>query len=303
MTDTRERSGAAPSAPRPGPRRALAALVALVALLGACGGGDEAGSAPPDATATTAVSSASPTTAEVPTTTAAPPTTSAPTAGPAPVTVAVVGDSVGYTIAEGAPGEIPGVTDVEDAALPGCGLLRDGPRPPESIAAGAPPDYTGCAQPVADADARALAAQPDVVLLVLGAWERSDHQRDGRTVGPGDDLWVEYLQGLLGERLDTLSSGGARVALWVDPCGPDADTVARQGWFRDEVLAPVAADHPAATLVDPTPVMCTPDGAPRTDVEGVGSPRADDGQHLTEPGAAWLWTSWLGPTLATVGAA
>ncbi|CAN5711913.1 hypothetical protein BH24ACT4_BH24ACT4_25990 [soil metagenome] len=37
-------------------------------------------------------------------------------------------------------------------------------------------------------------------------------------------------------------------------------------------------------------------------MEGIGDPRPDDGQHLSADGAAWLWTTWLGPTLATVGA-
>ena len=163
------------------------------------------------------------------------------------------------------------------------------------------PTTRGAARRPADAAARTLADDPQVVLLVLGAWERPDHERDGRTVGPDDPAWTAELQRLLGERIDALSAQGAKVAVWVDPCAREEDVRRRQAWFRDDVIAPAVADRPAAQAIDPTDVMCV-DGAPRTDVEGVGDPRPEDGQHLSEEGAAWLWTTWLGPTLATVGA-
>ncbi len=217
------------------------------------------------------------------------------------MSVAVVGDSVGFTLAQDTPASIPGVTSVVDATLPGCGLLTEGERPPGAVAAGAPADYDGCAAAVAAADARALGAGPEVILLVLGAWERADHVRNGRTVGPGDAAWTEELRGVLAARVDALAAGGARVALWVDPCAPEEDGRRRQAWFRDEVVGPVVADRPAATTLDPSDVLCV-EGRARTDVDDVGDPRPDDGQHFSAEGATWLWTTWLGPALAAVGA-
>ena len=210
--------------------------------------------------------------------------------------VLVVGDSVGYTLGEYAPPEIPGVASVDARALPGCGLLVEGTRPAEAVAAGAPDDYAGCATPVADADRLGLEGDPDVVLLVTGAWESSDHERDGRTVGPGDPGWTAEVRDLLDARVTDLSAQGAVVALWADPCGPDADERRRQAWFTDEVLSPVAEARPEAVLVRPAEVTCDGDRAV-TDVPEVGDPRPDDGQHWSEEGAAWLWREWLGPEL------
>lgn len=210
--------------------------------------------------------------------------------------VLVVGDSVAYTIGEHAPADIPGVASVDSRGLPGCGLLAEGARPAQAVEAGSPEDYEGCATPVADADRLGLEGDPDVVLLVTGAWESSDHQRHGRRVGPGDEGWAEEIRSLLDARVTDLSADGAVVALWADPCGPDAEDRRRQEWFTDEVLAPVAAARTEAVVVRPAEVACEGDEAV-TDVPGVGDPRPDDGQHWSEDGARWLWQGWLGPTL------
>lgn len=291
-------------------RRGLALLAVLVAVMAGCGSDDgstaTSGPAPSSTTATTeAPTTTTPPTTAAPTT--APPTTAAPTTAPPttepppPVSVVVAGDSVAYTIAEGAPPEIPGVTSVEGATLIGCGLLTSGPRPPAAVAAGAPANYESCAGAIDDNNAHIVAVDPEVVLLALGAWERPDHEREGRTVGPDDPAWTQEMARLLGERIDQVAGGGAKVAVWVDPCAREEDMRRRQAWFRDEVIAPAVAARPAAQAIDPSEIMCV-DGAPRTDIEGVGDPRPDDGQHLSEEGAAWLWTTWLGPALAAVGA-
>ncbi|WCO68503.1 acyltransferase family protein [Iamia majanohamensis] len=210
--------------------------------------------------------------------------------------VLVVGDSVAYTLGEYAPTDIPGVASVDARGLPGCGLLTKGARPAEAVEAGSPEDYEGCATPVADADRLGLEGDPDVVLLVTGAWESSDHERDGRTVGPGDEGWTAEIRSLLDARVTELGAEGAVVALWADPCGPDAEERRRQAWFTEEVLDPVAASRDEAVVVRPAEVACAGD-EPITDVAGVGDPRPDDGQHWSEDGARWLWQGWLGPTL------
>ncbi len=226
--------------------------------------------------------------------TTAPGTTTAGSTEPAaPVSVLLVGDSVGFTLQEHVPDEVPGVESVDGRALAGCGLILEGERPPEAVAAGAPPRYDDCASGVADADAAGLAANPDVVLLVSGAWEWNDHERDGRVVGPGDVAWTGEIRRLLTDRVESLGSTGATVTLWVDPCSPKPGAATRQVWYRDEVLTPVA-EATGAVLVDPASLVCTPDGTPRTDLPGVGDPRPADGQHWSTEGAEWLWSTWLG---------
>ena len=219
-----------------------------------------------------------------------------PGAPVSPVRVLIVGDSIGYTLGEYAPGDLPDVAAVDSRALPGCSLLVSGTRPDAAIEAGSPETYDDCEQPVADADRLGLDGQPDVVLLVTGAWERSDHERGGDTVGPGDEGWTTDIQALLDERIDRLSATGARVALWADPCGADSEVRRRQEWFNEEVLRPVDDQRDEAFVVDATDVVCAGAEA-RADIDDVGDPRPDDGQHWSEEGAAWLWRSWLGPEL------
>lgn len=291
--------------------RLLAVALAAALAVAGCGGDDGAegagpSSAPPS-TGTTAVPAEDPTTS-VPTTAAPstgprPPVTATVPPGVAPVAVLVAGDSVGYTIGKDLPADLPGVRSVDDRALVGCGLLTTGDRPPEAVALGVPPTYDGCAEPIEAADADGLAAGPDVVLLVTGAWERSEHVRDGRPVGPGDPAWTEQVRSALRARVERLTGAGVPVGLWVDPCGPDAEDRSAQAWYRDEVVAPVAEELKAAGafVVDPVEAVCDDEGAPRA-IDGVGDPRPDDGQHWSAAGAGWLWASWLGPTLAAAAA-
>jgi hypothetical protein len=280
--------------------------VLALAVVGGCGGSDEGSSSDTTSTSTstTVEATTSTATSTEPPTSTVPPSTPSTVPGPevAPVSVLLVGDSVGFTLQEHVPDGVPGVASVDGRALAGCGLILEGERPPEAVAAGAPPRYDDCAAGVADADAEGLAADPDVVLLVSGAWEWNDHERSGRTVGPGDEAWAEQLRRLLTDRVEALGGEGATVALWVDPCSPKPGVAPRQAWYRDEVLAPVA-EATGAVLVDPAALVCAPDDTPRTDLPGVGDPRPDDGQHWSREGAEWLWSTWLGPTLAAAAAA
>jgi hypothetical protein len=223
-------------------------------------------------------------------------TTTGPGGDVGPVRVLVVGDSVGYTLGEYAPIDLDDVASVDPRALPGCSLIVDGARPPDAVAAGSPETYDDCADAVVEADRLGLEGKPDVVLLVTGAWERSDHERGGRTVGPGDDAWTGQMRSLLDERVDRLSSEGAVVALWNEPCPRGEDKRRRQRWYADEVLGPVAEDREEAVLVSPEEAVCR-DGVARDDIEEFGNPRPDDGEHWSKDGAAWFWDAWLGPTL------
>jgi peptidoglycan/LPS O-acetylase OafA/YrhL len=226
--------------------------------------------------------------------------TAAPSAtrGNHPLRVLVAGDSVAYTLGHFFPTDLPGIT-VDSRGVTGCGLMTDGVRPPGIEKIGGPPTYDNCLEPVTEADRLGLAGDPDIVLFVTGAWERTDHLRDGRLVGPGDTGWTDYIKGLLRERLEKLTSGGAKVALWSEPCGIDAEAKRRETWFTQEVLEPVAAERTDTVVIDPTPVVCR-NGRARNDIPGVGSPRPDDGEHWNAAGDAWLWKTWLGPKLEAV---
>jgi hypothetical protein len=227
-------------------------------------------------------------------------TTTAAPGVPPPARVMVAGDSVGYTLGKYAPAQIPGVASIDARSLVGCGLLTTGSRPAAAVKIGAPATYDGCKIPIDDSDALGLQGRPDVVLLVTGPWERNDHDRYGRTVGPGDPQWTRELQNILQMRIARLSSTGAKVALYVEPCARTADQRRRQRWWTEDVLRPAAKARTDVVLVDPSPVVCRR-GRARTDIPGVGDPRPDDGEHWSPAGAAWLWNSWLGTLLAGIG--
>lgn len=191
------------------------------------------------------------------------------------------------------------MVSVDSRAPPGCGLLTTGERPTDAVAAGAPERYEDCGPAIADGGAVGVAAGPDVVLLVTGACERSDHVRDGRTVGSGDEAWTEGLRRLLSERIATLASRGYGGG----PLGRSLR--ARRGPASPTVVVPERGGRTRGRRDRgrgrrPRRGACA-GGRPRA-VEGVGDPRPDDGQHWSQAGAAWLWTSWLGPRLAAAGA-
>lgn len=217
-----------------------------------------------------------------------------------PLRVLLVGDSVGYTIGTFAPSDLDQVA-VDARAVVGCGLQISGPRPAGMVEVGAPDSYDECNGLIAQAEALGLAGQPDVALLVTGGWELADHEYQGKTVGAGDEAWAKYLRGLLQLRIASLTQTGAAVALWGDTCGLFEEDRARQRWYRDEVLEPVADERDDVVVIDPGNVLCDGRGEPRTDIAGVGDPRTD-GAHFSEPGAAWFWRNWLVDALRTAAA-
>ncbi|HXH58938.1 hypothetical protein [Iamia sp.] len=177
--------------------------------------------------------------------------------------------------------------------------MTTGECPTDAVAAGAPERYEDCGRAVADGDVVGVAPGPDVVLLVTGAWERSDHVRDGRTVGPGNGAWTEGLRRLVSERIATLASRGYGGG----PLGRSLR--ARRGPASPTVVVPERGGRTRGRRDRgrgrrPRQGACA-GGRPRS-VDGVGDPRPDDGQHWSEAGAAWLWTTWLGPRLAAAGA-
>ncbi|MGH9080500.1 MAG: acyltransferase family protein, partial [Acidimicrobiales bacterium] len=132
-----------------------------------------------------------------------------------PIRFAIVGDSVALTLGVGLTAGSTAHYGVRvfDGGELGCDLddvevrLSDtaGPATPGCL------DWPKLWQHGIDA------IRPDVVGMLIGRWEVSDHLWRGRWVHVGQPDWDAHLVGELDEAVDVLSSRGARVVLFTMP--------------------------------------------------------------------------------------
>jgi peptidoglycan/LPS O-acetylase OafA/YrhL/lysophospholipase L1-like esterase len=238
-------------------------------------------------------------------------TTSAPALPTGPLVVYVAGDSVAWSVGVGMQdrAEELGVF-VDNRGLFGCGLFTgDGPvdvggRRAEEIEA--PVETDECRTKAATRWPEQLAAlQPDVALLMVGAWDAFDHQLDGESVSACDPAFRARELAHATEAIEVLGSTGAHVVV-VDPpylryddgeFGPSREEAdARIDCLRSVFEEAVAA-APGVTLIDFMPYVCpTPDTCV-TEVDGeVLRP---DGIHYDAPGGPII-ARWLVPQLLDV---
>jgi peptidoglycan/LPS O-acetylase OafA/YrhL len=226
--------------------------------------------------------------------------------------VTVVGDSVGWTLGYFL-GGVDGA-EVTSGALLGCAAhgadyVVDGrPRPMvgnEGFECDDAPDFWRY---------QVERVPPDVVLVVLGAWEvfdRQDSQRGRLEVGtPAWRLWMlEGFEHLLGQ----LAAGApqAPVALTEVPCYAEPDRALGDGRaaIRNEraraaavndVIDQLVEDHPRRVHRLPLGEWLCRQDEP---VEERGGIRLrDDGVHFTHDGAVLTWERWLLPRLRRLAA-
>ncbi len=234
------------------------------------------------------------------------PTTTAPSAPPvppAPLRVAVVGDSVAWSLAAHLPDPLPpSLVVVDNRAITGCGLLAqvDGAAWEVEIEPGTPfvpvPGGDACREAREDADELALAGAPDVVVVGHGGWEQVRYRSldGGEEVAPLSDRAADLVAERFTTRLGALVASGVRVVLlpWLCP-GPTATDAqgdpAYVAWYLD-VVERVAEGLDGVEVLQVPEAMCTADGPTP---EAVAA--RPDGAHWDDP---WPWTSWLPTALA-----
>jgi peptidoglycan/LPS O-acetylase OafA/YrhL len=224
--------------------------------------------------------------------------------GSDPFRVTVVGDSVGFTLANITP--IRGAV-IGGAALIGCGIdgadvIIEGRVTPKSSSEGQPCSDAGAvwAEAVAGAD-------PDVVVVVMGAWEVLDRHVDGiGRLDVGTPAWREWTDASI-ERLARLLEDGApsaRIAFLEVPCyveeqrdlgdpPPQRNDPARVAAVNDS-LRRVVGHHPDRLAIVPlTAWLCDRGRAVSRD----GVALRHDGVHFTMQSARLTWNEWLLPRL------
>jgi peptidoglycan/LPS O-acetylase OafA/YrhL len=223
-----------------------------------------------------------------------------------PVRFMLVGDSMALTLAVGLQVDTVPTYGVQvlDAATLGCDL----DDLPAIVSGTLDQPVSDCTRwPTVWAD-EVASYRPEVVGVLLGRWDITDHLEGGRVVHIGQPGWDAHLSGELRRAVSVLSAGGAKVVLLTMPTidpprAPDGSVYPENQPDRvdefNRILAEVAREsNGAATLVDLHQKL-DPGGSFRLRLDGVAV-RWADGIHITEAEGERL-QSWLLPSVGTWG--
>jgi hypothetical protein len=202
------------------------------------------------------------------------------------------GDSAAFTLAEQFDASDGAAWDVQAFAEFGCpitpGMTIDaGSSEPNSVDAdcdgwvGLWPEY-----------ARIL--QPDVVVVMIGAWTVLDHRVDGTDLRFPSVAWRNTVRQAIDDAATAAATSGAPVVFLDVPCmGPGPATTGRADPDRvaavNELMRDVAVERDDMSVAPLSSVIC-PDRNAELTIDGV--PARYDGVHYTRPGAALVWP-WL----------
>ena len=226
-----------------------------------------------------------------------------------PVRFLLLGDSVALTLGTGlAEQSVPrfGVTLIDRGTL-GCDL----DDVPVRLSGSVGPATPGCIGWRKTWPAEISRYRPDVVGILVGRWEVSDHLWHGHWVHIGDTAWDRHLAAELTQAVTMASAGGAKVVLFtmpdVDPPTRQSDGAAfpenlpsRAGRFN-ALLEQVAHRHRHTVTVVDVGARLDPHGHFQEVVDGV-TVRWPDGVHVSADGGRWLQPDVL-PTVARLGLA
>jgi peptidoglycan/LPS O-acetylase OafA/YrhL len=215
-----------------------------------------------------------------------------------PLKVMIAGDSVGWSIGWDLGDDLTDTVAPDDRALIGCGVM-----PPSAqfiVGSRDPETYPELCQQAEVAEFRGLGNHPDVVLLWIGAWEVYDQQLGGRRYDVGTRAYADVLDERLQTRIDLYRSVGAPTVMALLPCfAPNAARLGnerheqdRLDWVNARLRAVARRNRGWVRLIDPGPVLCTPDGHSIAKTP-TGLPLREDGSHFDPPAATWFWNAWL----------
>jgi peptidoglycan/LPS O-acetylase OafA/YrhL len=218
------------------------------------------------------------------------------TVPPEPTTVLLLGDSTALSLAERRTLDPGPDWNLQAFARLGCSISGGNPLDAGSdvgIIQGEMCDVwrTEWADAVAQVD-------PDVTVLMVGAWEVLDHLIDGVAVRFPDQAWFDVVTAGVRESIQIAGANGNLVAVLAVPCmrqAPDTilQTLARNDPDRvaafNDVLLQEASRHPNVHVIELDELLC-PQGTYLEEVDG--SPVRYDGVHVTTEGSNFVWT-WL----------
>lgn len=224
---------------------------------------------------------------------------------PAKPTLLIVGDSVAITLDNGVRNVIDPSVAVVGGAEIGCALLTS----PKALGFDGTWNRNGSECPDHDEYwARLVEAQnPDVVVMLIGAWDLYARDWGSGPVAPGDPEFDQRYRDALASSLSVLSAKGAEVIILTTPCfapspgqksGPQHDIARarRLAQLQREVVDQRNLDTslvPAA-VIDLQAITC--DNGFTTSKDGVAW--RPDGVHFSVDGAR-IAANWLLDSLPT----
>jgi len=146
------------------------------------------------------------------------------------------------------------------------------------------------------------AVDPDVTVVMIGAWEVLDQRLGDTDYRFPSAEWRELVAGYVDDAIGIAASTGGPVVVTSVPCmepSGDEGTTARTDPARigalNEMITTSAATRPTVTIADLGSVLC-PGGEPLETIDGDRV--RYDGVHLSERGTDLVW-AWLFPQLRT----
>jgi peptidoglycan/LPS O-acetylase OafA/YrhL len=149
---------------------------------------------------------------------------------------------------------------------------------------------------------------PDLALLLVGAWDVYDRRIDGELLRFESPEFESHFRAQLEETFAALSSGGAHVVFLTTPCfqpvltdlgawGTERGDPARIAALNRYLEEFAAARPGAVSVLDVNNLLC-PEGQFTGELQGVQM--HTDGVHFTRAGAELIW-EWLVPQLNALG--
>jgi len=220
---------------------------------------------------------------------------------PLPRKLLVVGDSQGHSLVINHPEDLDKYFTLVKKTSSGCGLFEDGRVITQQPKFGW--SFVDCGPPVQRWENAARVNQPDVTLLVTGAWDVFDIELDSVTyvfaTPEFDRKWIANLQ----TGIDAIVAQGSAMALLEVPCMRPIDAAT-------PVLPERAMDDRVAHLNDLLRQVATTNVATTTFIEGPDGWCADekiatdlslryDGLHVYRQGANYIFET-ISPALLRV---
>jgi peptidoglycan/LPS O-acetylase OafA/YrhL len=204
-----------------------------------------------------------------------------------PRRVTVVGDSQANALVKNAPEGLASTLALTNGSIDGCGIADDGDV---KTAAHFRRTLDNCQGWPDKWHASVQQAQAQVTLVVIGAWEVFDVDRQGNRVDFGTPTEDAYLTAQLQRGIDAITSAGSKVALLEIPCYapvdgggltalPERGDRQRTGHLND-LMRQAAAKDPAHVTFITGPTQWCADPAIATDLAYRW-----DGVHYYRPGA------------------
>jgi hypothetical protein len=218
-----------------------------------------------------------------------------------PRRVTVVGDSQATALMRNAPKGIGSTLDLDDGALDGCGLYDEGSIHTTANFRRVFGNCEGWPDEWAEAAAE---GQAQITLVVLGAWDVFDLDRDDGLLRFATPEYDAYVTTQLQRGVDALVGAGSKVALLEVPCYepvdggglvalPERGDEARTSHLN-ELFRQVAAANPATVTFISGPTEWCDDPAIATDLGYRW-----DGVHYYRPGAKLVFET-IAPQLLAI---